>query len=212
MGVDKMFLQAREQSAGTLGGDAGPLRLVYAGSVAKDRGCDVMLEGLALANRDEVRAHLTIVGASPDQMSYCWERAEALGIEQHLEVLPRVRGNVIPSLLAGADLGVCAWEDRVYWRYNPPTKLFEYLVAGLPVLASDIRTHTQYVVDWFNGLIFQYSASSLAEKIGELWTQRSELPQLKRNAAKSGEQYIWDRIEPEFLRAVRSITEGGNCE
>lgn len=206
MGVDEKFLRARMQRAGTVRNDAGPLRLVYTGTVAKERGRDVMLEGLALANRDEVRARLTIIGASPEQISYCRERAEELRIGEHLEVLPRVSGNLIPSLLANADLGVCIWEDRIYWRFNPPTKLFEYLVAGLPVLASDIRTHTQYVADWVNGRIFKYSAASFAETIIELWARRADVPALRRNAATSGEKYLWERIEPEFIYAVRNIT------
>jgi glycosyltransferase involved in cell wall biosynthesis len=151
----------------------------------------------------------TIIGASPEQMSYCRNRAEELGIERHVEVVPRVSGNAIPSLIATADLGVRIWEDRTHWRFNPPTKLFEYLVAGLPVLASDIRTHSQYVTDWSNGLIFRYSAASFAEKIVELWARRAELTSLRRNAANSGAEYLWERIEPKFLGAVSSIAGCG---
>jgi glycosyltransferase involved in cell wall biosynthesis len=205
MGVDGAFRHASGCHPEPASSSVRPLILVYTGTVAKERGRDVMLEGLALANRGEVRARLTIIGASPEQASYCSKRAEELGIAEHVEVLTRVPGGLIPSLLEGADLGVCVWEDRIYWRFNPPTKLFEYLVAGLPVLASNIRTHTQYVTDWENGRIFEYSAASFAEKIVELWARRSELPVLKRNAAASGEKYLWQRIEPDFVRAVSSI-------
>lgn len=204
MGVDRGFRLPEKLSDAMVMSEK-PLHLVYTGTVAHERGRDVMLEALALANRGEVRARLTIIGASPEQASYCRERGNALGIAEHLEILPRVPGHRIPSLLANADLGVCIWEDRVYWRFNPPTKLFEYLVAGLPVLASNIRTHTQYITDWGNGRIFDYSPESLAERIVELWARRSELPLLKRNAAASGEKYLWERIEPEFVRAVAGI-------
>ncbi|MFO1205507.1 MAG: glycosyltransferase [Burkholderiales bacterium] len=206
MGVDEGFHSAAAKLLDTVQTTETPLHLVYTGTVAPERGRDVMLEGLALANRDRVRAKLTIIGASPEQISYCRARAKELGIYEHLEILPRVSGHTVPSLLAQADIGICIWEDRVYWRFNPPTKLFEYLVAGLPVLASDIRTHTQYITDWQNGRIFEYSPVSLAERIVELWARRSELSVLKRNARKSGEKYLWDRIEPEFVRAVTSVS------
>ena len=205
MGVDGAFRRTVGHPADVVDTLAKPLSLVYTGTVAPERGRDIMLEGLALANRGEARARLTIIGASAEQASYCRMRAEQLGITEYLEILPRVSGHLIPSLLADADLGVCIWEDRIYWRFNPPTKLFEYLVSGLPVLASDIRTHTQYINDWENGRIFEYSAASFAEKIVELWARRSELPLLKRNAAASGEKYLWQRIEPDFVRAVSSI-------
>ena len=206
MGVGGGFrCPAESSSADSIATLPKPLHLVYTGTVARERGRDVMLEGLALANRGEVRARLTIIGASAEQASYCRERGNELGIGDYLEILPRVSGHLIPPLLAHADLGICIWEDRVYWRFNPPTKLFEYLVAGLPVLASNIRTHTQYITDWENGRIFEYSPASLAERIVELWARRSELPVLKRNATASGEKYLWERIEPEFVRAVSSI-------
>lgn len=205
MGVDDGFRRRAENVVEAIPTVLRPLRLVYTGTVARERGRDVMLEGLASANYGEVRARLTIIGASAEQASYCRERGNELGISEHLEILPRVPGHRIPSLLAHADLGVCIWEDRVYWRFNPPTKLFEYLVAGLPVLASNIRTHTQYITDWENGRIFEYSPESFAERIVELWARQSELVVLKRNAAASGERYLWERIEPEFVRAVSGI-------
>lgn len=211
MGVDSGFRPGAKKLQDAVSISAKPLHLVYTGTVAPERGRDVMLEGLALANHGCVRAKLTIIGASPEQMSYCRSRAKELGIEEHLEVLPRVSGHAIPSLLAQADIGVCIWEDRVYWRFNPPTKLFEYLVAGLPVLASNIRTHTQYITDWQNGCIFEYSSASFSERIVGLWERRSELPVLKQNAAISGDRYLWDRIEPEFVRAVGSISDREEC-
>lgn len=208
MGVDKMFQRPTQQSCRRACGESEPLRLVYTGSVAHDRGRDVMLEGISLANREAVLAHLTIIGASLEQVSYCRKRAEEFGIAEQIEVMPRVAGDVVPSLLADADLGVCIWEDRIHWRFNPPTKLFEYLVAGLPVLASDIRTHTRYISNWVNGRIFQYSAVSFAEAIRELAARRAELPALKRNAIASGQKYLWEHIEPEFLNAAGRIVKG----
>jgi glycosyltransferase involved in cell wall biosynthesis len=205
MGVDSGFRAGAGKPVDTMSA-LRPLDLVYTGTVAAARGRDVMLEGLALANRDHVRARLKIIGASAEQISYCRARGRELGIEGQLEIMPRVSGHLIPALIAQADIGVCIWEDRLHWRFNPPTKLFEYLVAGLPVLASNIRTHTQYITNWENGCIFEYSPSSFSERIVELWSRRSELPLLKRNAATSSEKYLWERIEPDFIRAVSGIT------
>lgn len=183
------------------------LELIYIGTVSAPRGRDVMLEGMAEVARAGDDVHLTIVGAGDAQLTYCRDRLSELGIQDHVRVSGRIPGSGIPALLAKADLGICLWEDKPWWRLNPPTKLFEYLVAGLPVLASDICTHTRYIGSWRNGLIFEYNAKDFARAVGELAASQGELPGMKRNALQSGQQYRWSRIEPVFLGHVAGLVK-----
>jgi len=185
--------------------DADPLQLVYVGSVHQNRGRDVMLEAIKIANQDQKIAHLTIVGASAEQLEYCKKAIQALDIAGSVTVLGRVSGHSIPNFMKSADAGLCLWEDLPWYRFNPPTKLFEYLVAGLPVLASDIRTHTQYVQNGRNGLIFEYGSSGLADAIKRLWFARDELPQMKRQTRDESVAYLWQSIERDFLDAVGRV-------
>ena len=182
--------------------DSESIRLIYIGTVSAPRGRDVMLDGLAEAVRRGCMVHLTIVGAGDDQVSYCNDRLAHLSIRDHVTVLGRVSGSEIPKLLAKADIGICLWEDKPWWRFNPPTKLFEYLVAGLPILASDIRTHTRYVESGINGFIFEYGAAGFANAIREVILSRNELMAMKKNTFESGQQYLWSRIEKEFLGQI----------
>jgi glycosyltransferase involved in cell wall biosynthesis len=179
-----------------------PLNLIYVGSVQKDRGRDVMLEAIALANNENTIARLTIVGASEEQAEYCYEYVKKLGIENLVAIHRRVPGHAIPDFLRDADAGICLWEDLPWYRFNPPTKLFEYLVAGLPVLASNIRTHTYYVRDGFNGLIFEYDSVALANAIHRLWGMRGDIAIMKIRTKESSSQYLWQSIEPGFLKAI----------
>lgn len=204
MGVDETFrgvALARQRQPDE------PLELIYTGTVQKARGRDVMLEGVAQAVSSGVPVRLTMVGASPEELDYCDNYARELGIAEHVTVRGRVPGYEIPSFIARADAGICIWEDRPWWRFNPPTKLFEYLVAGLPVLASNIRTHTHYVRDGDNGLIFEYDARSLAEAIGRLWQQRSGLNAMKCRAFQSGQPYLWRNLEPVFLHSIADLAK-----
>jgi glycosyltransferase involved in cell wall biosynthesis len=185
--------------------DIQSLELIYIGTVSPPRGRDVMLEGMAETVRSGYDVHLTIVGAEEDQLHYCRQRISVLGLESNVRVLGRVSGNEIPRLLAKADLGICLWEDKPWWRFNPPTKLFEYLAAGLPVLASDIRTHTRYIKSWGNGLVFEYGAKDFARAVGELVSNKGKLLEMKRHALEDGQQYLWSRIEPDFLKGVARL-------
>lgn len=207
MGVAAGFAPFAAAPRSPNGGDT-PLRLVYTGGIFRERGRDVMLEGLARANAAGRIATLTMVGASAEQIRYCTERARELGIADALTVLGRVPGEAIPQYLADADAGICIWEDRLYWRFNPPTKLFEYLVAGLPVLASNIRTHTDYIRSWENGLVFDYAAEAFAAAVAELWQRRAELPRLRACALAEAPRYLWNNLEGHFLAALPGASAG----
>lgn len=183
------------------------IKIVYVGTVSPQRGRDVMLEAMVNIAQDNIPVHLTIIGASETELNYCNSRIKYLGIQANVVVLGRVTGDQIPQLLAQADVGICLWEDKPWWRFNPPTKLFEYLAAGLPVLASDIRTHTRYVQHWHNGLIFDYSVESLTSALADLALNDNRLIALKQQAAMDGEQYLWRHIEPQFLQKIASLVQ-----
>lgn len=202
MGADPMFSKAGLVSGR---GSFTPLELIYIGTVSKARGRDVMLEALAIANKQRKVARMTIVGADDEQLKHCTDYAQKLGIADAVAVHGRVPGWDIPGFLSHADAGLCLWEDQPWWRFNPPTKLFEYLVAGLPVLASDICTHTQYIKNGQNGLVFEYDSGSLAQAIQALWERRAELPALKQRAFESSTPYMWENIEPVFLQSIEEL-------
>jgi glycosyltransferase involved in cell wall biosynthesis len=203
MGVDEKFrgvALARQRLTDE------PLQLIYTGTVQKARGRDVMLEGVASAAKSGVPVRLTIIGASPNEFEYCQAYAKELGIAENISMHGRIPGHDIPGFIAKADAGICIWEDQPWWRFNPPTKLFEYLVAGLPVLASNIRTHTQYIEHWHNGIIFEYDSKAFAEAVQALWRRRAELQVMKRRAFDCSERYRWVNIEPVFISAITELS------
>lgn len=203
MGVAHDFEDASRSSCVASSGRT--LRVIYAGSIHPDRGRDLFIDALALARQRGLSVHLTLVGASASQQQWCRDRAEALGIGDELNVLPRLPGEQIPALLKEADFGLCAWIASPHYRLNPPTKLFEYLVAGLPVMASRIESHVEHVQDGVNGLIFDYHPESLVDAFARAIDLAPSWPTLRQQAQASGAIYRWENIEPRFLDAIGSM-------
>ena len=164
-----------------------------------------MLEAMVLVAQKNLPVQLTMVGAPPDELEYCQNFIEQHGLDSVLDVRGRVPGDEIPEFYGSADYGICLWEDRMCWRFNPPTKLFEYLVAGLPVLASNIRTHTRYIDNGVNGLIFDYNPQSLADAIEVAYNNFNQLDSMKADAKASGTQYLWGKIKPVFINAIKQL-------
>ncbi len=202
MGVSDTFLVKRKVNHETV---KLPLRLIYVGTVSEQRGRDVMLDAIAILSKNHTEVNLTIIGANEEQLKFCEQRIQHLKIKDYVTVLGRISGQHVPTYLQQADVGICLWEKNPWYEFNPPTKLFEYLSAGLPVLASNIRTHTRYIQDWNNGLIFEYDKVSLAKAISSLCQHRNRVQTLKSNANAAGKQYSWSKLEPVFLQSVKSL-------
>ena len=210
MGVADSFMQTHAQK------ELSPNRvihLMYIGTVSQARGRDVMLDAIAIWAKknslfeQDYAVKLTIIGASKSELTYCQQRINNLNLSKFVNVIGRVSGHEIPQYLAQADIGICLWEQNLWNEFNPPTKLFEYLVAGIPVLASNICTHTRYIQNWQNGLIFDYDADALAKAILKLCKQKSMIPVMKNHAVISSEQYRWSKIEPVFLAEIQKLTQ-----
>ena len=202
MGVADHFARASQQPRTDT-----TLKLVYTGTVSASRGRDVMLDAmhLVVSNNLYINLHLCMVGASESELAYCQQKIQKLGLQDHVEVVGRIPGDEVCQYLQNADAAICIWQPSQWNMFNPPTKLFEYLVAGLPVLASNIRTHARYVTHEKTGFIFDYHTQGLAEAIQTLYSQRERLPALKAHARSAGQQYVWSKLEGPFKASVKKV-------
>jgi glycosyltransferase involved in cell wall biosynthesis len=113
--------------------DAEP-RLVYVGALSLLRGSQHMLDVLQELGRTHPTVRLTIAGNLSeellDEMAHhpAWSRVDYVGL------LDRSGVN---ELLAESDVGLVMFQPSANHTRSQPTKLFEYMAAGLPVVASD---------------------------------------------------------------------------
>ena len=115
-----------------------------------------------------------------------------------VETLPN---SEIPAYMHKADAGLQLWEKNSYFSMNPPTKLFEYLVAGLPPIVNDIATHTGYIRHGDNGFIVNYDPVSLSQIITHIAKDKRVLGAMSERGRRGGEQYLWEHQ----AKAMREI-------
>src|SRR6266850_2068321 len=93
----------------------------------------------ALARR-QPGALWRIVGEpdSPRARAAFEEAIDHRGLRASVRLHPRVPFGEVPTLLKGARTGVVPLPDVPKFRTNVPMKLFEYMAAGVPAVASDL--------------------------------------------------------------------------
>jgi hypothetical protein len=70
-------------------------------------------------------------------------------------------GDAMKAELARSDVGVILTEPSTYWRFAMPVKLFEYLGAGLPVIASEGTSAADFLLENGCGWAIPYTCHAI---------------------------------------------------
>lgn len=142
--------------------DASALLFIYLGGFTEGRGICQLLSAF---RRDSVRHHLLLMGDGHlrDEVS------AAAAACNRIHVLPSVSPSDVLAYAAGADVGVSLSEDlSLNNRYCLPNKLFESILAGLPVLVSDLPDQAEYVRSHSAGWITSTDVAAIESKINSI--------------------------------------------
>jgi glycosyltransferase involved in cell wall biosynthesis len=127
-------------------------------------GLDVLVDAFAIALEVSPSLRLLVVGDGPERASV-EGRIAAAGIADHVTLTGAVPPAAIPGLLAGMDIAVAPYPDLLDFYFSP-LKLYEYMAAGLAVVASRVGTIPHDVRDGREGLLYPPgSTSALADAL-----------------------------------------------
>ena len=141
---------------------SGGVLALYVGNLEHYQGVDLMLEALAKVESPELK--FVAIGGTPEAVAAYRARAAELGLgeQQAAFVGPRPIAQ-LGAFLEQADVLV---SPRLLGN-NTPMKLYSYLAAGKPVLATRIRSHTQVLSD-DDALLVEPTAADLARGLDAL--------------------------------------------
>ena len=117
--------------------------VLYQGGFLTDNGLVEQIE--AAAGFGE--AAFVLIGGGPCEAALRRQVREA-NLEGRVFFIPRVPFQELHSYTCSADLGLCLIKGTGQsFYYSMPNKLFEYMMAGLPVLASDFPEMRQVIAN-----------------------------------------------------------------
>lgn len=107
--------------------------VLYQGGLGKGRGIEILLHAFSALFDDKVV--LVVMGYGPLESMVLEYQAKDSRIFFH----PAVAPGVLLEFTSSADYGVLFYEDNcLNHRFCSPNKMFEYLMAGIPVLSSNL--------------------------------------------------------------------------
>ena len=183
------------------------INLLYHGLAVPTRGLENTIRSVAQW-RGEFHFNIRAVG-SPSYLQELTSLARQCGVDDRVHILPPVPFTEMVAFAHQADVGYVVLDDFGPQRtFTLPNKFFEYLMAGLAVVASDFpelaRLTRQYD---FGTLVRGTDPGAIAESVNSL--ARHSIDAYKRNALKAAEELCWDKEQEHFARVCNlAVAEG----
>lgn len=190
----------------------GPVTLAHAGALGRARGWPQMLGALALAPPD---TRLRLIGRFTDgsESDFAAE-ADALGLSPRIERLSWLPHEDALARLAGCDIGLVLFQPgEENHRLALPHKLFDCMLAGLPVIAPAFAEEVTAVIReaGCGVLVDAASPAAIAAAITALAdpARRAAMGAAGRRAALT--RYGWPGEAARLVRLYRRLAPVAAC-
>jgi glycosyltransferase involved in cell wall biosynthesis len=174
----------------------------YTGQLFPWKGASTLVESAAWLPE----AHFLIVGGRPRDVMGLRQLAASRGLA-NVWAVGQVAPARVPLYQAAADVLVLpnAIGETVWTEYTSPLKLFEYLASGRPIVASDLPSLREVLVDGRNAVLVRPSdPAALAAGIERVLAS----PALAQTLAEAGRREVADATWDQRARAVLEFLAG----
>ena len=173
---------------------------LYQGGFSKGRGIEMLLEAFAQINSD--RNVLVFMGYGELESRIKAAAGRSSAIYFHQAVAP----DILLNYTASADYGILYYEDTcLNHRYCSPNKIFEYFMAGIPVVVSNLFEMKRLVETLGVGVVAEENTpQGFLDAIARV--QTLDYPLLQNNVDAARRQYHWENQEKTLIRLYSDLS------
>lgn len=165
---------------------AGDKLILYQGNLSKYRRLDILLEAFskikpAIGNSKLILAGRVTVGDS----EYLNSLIERSNLKECVILLPWLPYSDVPSLIYSCDVCVDPYPRTGIEEFQVGLKIIEYMAAGKPILAINIKGNRFVIKDGYNGLLAEPNVEDFSKKLLMLVNDEKLSNKLGENALKT---------------------------
>ena len=177
--------------------------VVYTGTFEEYQGLPLLLSGIPVILSKIPNVFFVLVGGVGSEVASVCRQAIEMGVDKNLRVVPRQYRDRIPAFLSLADVLV---SSRLQGG-NLPLKIFDYLAAGRPIVATDIPSHRTVLSEEYAFLVAP-EPHALANAIVKVLQNPLEAAALAEAALEySAQQFGWKQFLHELEQVYNIIKQ-----
>ncbi len=183
--------------------------LVYMGTFEPYQGLDLLIESMPAVLASFPQAIYVLVGGRPEQVEHVATLARRLGVSHALRLTGQRPPEEMPAFMQLADVLLSPRSKGT----NTPLKIYSYLHAGKPILATNIRSHTQVLIEPEVALLVDPTSQALAQGTLTLLADRALRDKLAHNArALAARHYSYNAFRAQTAKAYQLLTAQGSAD
>jgi glycosyltransferase involved in cell wall biosynthesis len=180
--------------------------VLFQGGLLPGRGIENLIQAFENVNDDII---LIFMGFG-ELYGYIQKISKISSFKDKILLKDAVPPSELLNYTGGADLGVSLLENTCKNHYYAsPNKVWEYISAGVPILASDFPEMRQLAVDEQMGYVVDPSSpNDICNKINSIFDKRNyeDYINKKENCIeKSISRYNWDKEKEVLVKAYESL-------
>jgi len=191
-----------------------PMRLLYTGTLSDSRGLGTMIDLAARIRRADRLETITLVGICryPTQRARTEKQIRRGGLGAVVDRVgwdAYVRPSAMPPHYRRADVGLALFQPHPNHRGSIPTKFYEYLHYGLPLICSDIPLWRRFVERHGCGAVVPPGDPAAVLDVLDEWQAHPErYRRCAENARAAASQYRWAEMGERLTRLYRDVLRG----
>jgi glycosyltransferase involved in cell wall biosynthesis len=165
--------------------------LLQGAGINIQRGAEELVESMRFLPDDFM---LYLIGSGD-----CWEQLKQLAVNLQLQhkvkFIEKIPFQELKKYTAQADLGFSLDKPiNLNYQLSLPNKIFDYIHAGVPVLASDIFEVKKVIETWDVGTIInEVTPEAIAVAVKEIFNDESRYFKWKENTLKAARELNWQK-------------------
>ncbi|MCE1201083.1 MAG: glycosyltransferase [Bacteroidia bacterium] len=173
-----------------------PILILQGSGINVQRGAEEMV----LAMKFLPGMFLLIIGGG-DVIPALKRIADEHHLNERVIFLPRMPYHKMMQYTGVSNLGLTLDKDtNINYRFSLPNKLFDYIQAGIPVLASRLPEVENIVTGYNVGMcIDSHKPEEIALAVNEIFSDSTRYEAWKVNAAKAAQELCWENEEPHLI-------------
>nr|HMQ55580.1 glycosyltransferase family 4 protein [Anaerolineae bacterium] len=179
--------------------EPGTFTVGFVGTLKPWHGLDDLLRAFSRLQRWNPHSRLLLVGDGPQRAELAAEIAR-LGLTKAVHFTGAIAPAEVPAWLAAMDVAVAPYPDLPGFYFSP-LKLYEYMAAGRPVVASQIGQISEVIKNGLNGMLCPPGNAELLAAVLEMLSTKPDLRDRLGQAARQTvlQQYTWDAVATRLL-------------
>jgi glycosyltransferase involved in cell wall biosynthesis len=173
--------------------------LMQGAGINIDRGAEELVDAMQFINE----AVLYIIG-SGDVWKILEQKVKSQFLSEKVKLINKIPKKELMHYTYNADLGLSIDKNtNLNYYYSLPNKIFDYIQAGTPVLASKLPQIENIITHYKIGeFIDDHEPQTIAAKINEMLSS-AKLQDYKENTCKAANELSWTN-EKQKLKAIFS--------